>query len=142
MINNLDKFNEIVSYISKPSFLKPIKDFIKDNCSIFFEVEEITSEQRELFKEFKKIIENLLLKLYEDKTISKENFLLIANKGLEDEKNKKYFELLNSSKDYNKFKELMIKRNYEIMSLVQKELEKKREKNILSLQKENNINFN
>ena len=142
MINNLDKFNEIVSYISNPSFLKPIKDFIKVNCFLFLDVEENTLEQKELFKEFKKIIENHLLKLYEDKTISKENFLLIAKKGLEDEKNKKYFELLISSKDYNKFKELMIKRHYEIMSLVQKELEKKREKNILSLQKENNINYN
>ena len=135
MINNLDKFNEIVSYISNPSFLKPIKDFIEDNCFLFLDVEEITSEQIELFKEFKKIIENLLLKLYEDKTISKENFLLITNKGLKDEKNKKYFELIISSKDYNKFKELMIKRHYEIMSLVQKELKK-------NIQKENNINFN
>ena len=123
--DNIDKIYEyVVKKVSSPEFRNPIKNFIDENCGIFFDVDENTFEQGGLFNEFTMLVDNLLDKLCKDSKISEEMFLLSAKKGLEDEKNKKYFEQLIAFNNYNYFKSMMTKRNYQILLLAEKELEK------------------
>ena len=123
--DNIDKIYEyVVKKVSSPEFRNPIKNFIDENCGIFLDVDENTFEQGGLFNEFTMLVDNLLDKLCKDSKISEEMFLLSAKKGLEDEKNKKYFEQLIAFNNYNYFKSMMTKRNYQILLLAEKELEK------------------
>ncbi len=121
-------YQYILKKVSSPEFRNPIKNFIDENCTYFLDVDENTFQQGGLFNEFVMLVDNLLEKLCSDSKISEEMFLLAAKKGLEDEKNKKYFEQLIAYNNYNYFKSIMTKRNYQIIALVEKEMEKK-EKN-------------
>ena len=128
-LDNVDKVYEyVLKKVSSPEFRNKIKDFIDENCSHFLDIEENTFQQGGLFNEFIMLVDNLLEKLCKDSQITEEMFLLAAKKGLEDEKNKKYFEQLIAYNNYNYFKSIMTKRNYQIIALVEKEMEKK-EKN-------------
>ena len=128
-LDNVDKVYEyVLKKVSSPEFRNKIKDFIDDNCSIFLDIEENTFQQGGLFNEFTMLVDNLLDQLCKDSNISEEMFLLAAKKGLNDEKNKKYFEQLIAFNNYNYFKSMMTKRNYQILALVEKEMEQK-EKN-------------
>lgn len=51
-------------------------------------------------------------------------FLLAAKKGLEIEKDKKYFEQLISFDNYDYFKSMMIKRNYQLLHQAEMEMKK------------------
>ena len=50
-----------------------------------------------------------------DYCISDEMFLAASQKGIEHPKHKKYFEQLINFNDYNYFKKMMCKRNYQIL---------------------------
>jgi hypothetical protein len=136
-INNPDSiYNWITFKIKSPTFRNIIKDFIDENCSLFIDIEENTFQQGELFNEFTQLIENLLTDLLKEGGISQEQFLSSAEKGLEDKKYKKYFEQLLKFSDYNYFKNLMTKRNYQLIKRVEEQMEqKKKENDIKKLEK-------
>ena len=127
---NVDEvYKYVLKKVSSPEFRNQIKDFIDQNCTNFLDIEENTFEQGGLFNEFTMLIDNLLEKLCKESKITEEMFLLAAKKGLEDDKNKKYFEQLIAFNNFNYFKAMMTKRNYQIIAMVEKEMEKEREKN-------------
>lgn len=108
-------YDYILGIITSPSFRSPIKNFIDENCGIFTEIDENTFQQGGLFKEFVELIENLLSSAMKDYCITDEMFLSASQKGLENPKHKKYFEQLIAFNDYNYFKNMMTKRNYQIL---------------------------
>ena len=131
--NNPDSiYNWLAKKITSPSFRNIIKDFIDDNCSLFIDVDENTFQQGQLFNEFTQLIENILGDLLTEGGITQEQFLAAAERGLNDAKYKKYFDQLLNFSEYNYFKKMMTKRNYQIikkieesMALQQKEKEMK-----------------
>ena len=131
-INSLDSvYDYIISTIAGKEFRNPIKDFIDDNCQIFFDVTENTFQQGALFNEFTQLIDNLLEKLIKSKGITDEMFLLSAKKGIETpkkEKDRKLLEQLMAFSNYNYFKNMMTKRNYQILKLIEEEMIRKGEK--------------
>ena len=91
--NNPDSiYNWLCFKITSPGFRLLIKDFIDDNCSCFIDVDENTFQQGQLFNEFTQLIENLLNDLLIEGGLSQEQFLAAAERGLEDQKYKKYFD--------------------------------------------------
>ena len=124
----------VVQIIRSPEFRNPIKEFIDENCGTFIGVEENTFEQGSLHKEFTALVENLLEIMIKDMGITEEMFSLASKKGLNDEKNKKYFEQLIAFTNYNYFKNLMTKRNLYLEELTYKQMlqEKEKEGNQLS----------
>ena len=124
--NNPDSiFNWIAFKITSPAFRNLIKDFIDDNCSLFIDVDENTFQQGQLFNEFQQLIENLLNDLLVEGGITQEQFLAAAERGLEDKKYKKYFDQILNFSDYNYFKNLMTKRNYQLIKRVEEQMAKK-----------------
>ena len=115
-------YEVVLQIIRSPEFRNPIKDFIDDNCGTFIGVEENTFEQGQLHKEFTQLIDNLLDSLTKDIGITEEMFCLAAKKGLKDQKSKKYFEQLISFTNYNYFKNLMTKRNFQLEELAYKQM--------------------
>ena len=136
-LNNPDSIYNWISFkIKSPNFRNIIKDFIDENCSSFIDIEENTFEQGELFNEFTQLIENLLNDLLEESGISQEQFLLAAEKGLEDKKSKKYFEQLLKFSEYNYFKNLMTKRNYQIIKKLEEHMAQNKKESDLKKQQE------
>ena len=120
---DLDWMYEVVlQIIRSPEFRNPIKDFIDDNCNTFIGLDENTFEQGQLHKEFTQLIDNSLDTLTKDIGITEEMFCLAAKKGLNDPKAKKYFEQLISFTNYNYFKNLMTKRNFQLEELAYKQM--------------------
>ena len=115
-------YEVVLQIIRSPEFRNPIKDFIDDNCGTFIGVEENTFEQGQLHKEFTQLIDNLLDSLTKDIGVTEEMFCLAAKKGLKDQKAKKYFEQLISFTNYNYFKNLMTKRNFQLEELTYKQM--------------------
>ena len=115
-------YDYIVQIIKSPEFRNPIKDFIDDNCESFIGVDENTFEQGELHKKFQALVDTLLDTMTKDIGISEEMFCLAAKKGLEEGKDKKYFEQLISFTNYNYFKNLMTKRNLQLEKLAYKQM--------------------
>jgi hypothetical protein len=126
--NNPDSiYNWITFKITSPGFRNIIKDFIDDNCSLFIDVDENTFQQGQLFNEFTQLIENLLGDLLAEGGISQEQFLAAAERGLSDKKNKKYYDQLLNFSEYNYFKSLMTKRNYQLIKKVEEEMVRQQE---------------
>lgn len=115
-------YDYVLQIIKSPEFRNPIKDFIDDNCNTFIGLEENTLDQGNLHKQFTKLIDNLLETLTKDIGITEEMFCLAAKKGLNDPKAKKYFEQLISFTNYNYFKNLMTKRNFQLEELAYKQM--------------------
>ena len=113
--------------ITNPSFRNIIKDFIDDNCSLFIDIDENTFQQGQLFNEFTQLVENLLGDLLAEGGISQEQFLAAAERGLSDEKYKKYYDQLLNFADYNYFKSLMTKRNYQLIKKIEEEIAKQQQ---------------
>ena len=107
-------YDYILETISSPQFRNPIKDFIDKNCYSFVGTEENSLEQGNLFKQFTKLVDNLLEVSLMKLGITEEMFCLAAKKGLENPIAKKYFEQLISFTNYNYFKSLMTKRNIQL----------------------------
>ena len=122
-------YDYILQTIRSPEFRNPIKDFIDDNCNTFIGLEENTFEQGALHKQFVQLIDNLLETLTKDIGITEEMFCLAAKKGLNEPKAKKYFEQLISFTNYNYFKNLMTKRNFQLEELAYKQMMADKEKN-------------
>lgn len=121
--NDLDWIYECVLQVVKsPEFRNPIKDFIDDFCGTFIGVEENTFDQGNLHKEFVSLIDNLLETLTQDLGITEEMFCMAAKKGLNEPKAKKYFEQLISFTNYNYFKHLMTKRNFDLEKLAYQQM--------------------
>ena len=130
--NNPDSiYNWLTKKITSPSFRNIIKDFIDDNCSLFIDVDENTFQQGQLFNEFTQLIENILGDLLTEGGITQEQFLAAAERGLNDKKYKKYFDQLLNFSEYNYFKKMMTKRNYQIIKKVEESMAlQQREKEI------------
>ena len=122
-------YEVVYQIIRSPEFRNPIKDFIDDNCGTFIGVDENTFEQGQLHKEFTLLIDNLLDTLTKDIGITEEMFCLAAKKGLNEPKAKKYFEQLISFTNYNYFKHLMTKRNFQLEELAYKQMMADRKEN-------------
>ena len=136
-LNNPDSiFHWIAFKITSPSFRNIIKDFIDDNCSLFIDIDENTFQQGQLFNEFQQLIENLLNDLLVEGGITQEQFLAAAEKGLEDKKYKKYFDQILNFSDYNYFKNLMTKRNYQLIKRVEEQMAQKQKENEAKKQEE------
>ena len=120
--DNAWMYEYILQTIRSPEFRNPIKDFIDDNCNTFIGLEENTFEQGELHKQFVQLIDNLLDTITKDIGITEEMFCMAAKKGLNDPKAKKYFEQLISFTNYNYFKNLMTKRNFQLEELAYKQM--------------------
>ena len=117
-------YNWITYKITNPSFRNIIKDFIDDNCSTFIDIDENTFQQGQLFNEFTQLIENLLNDVLAEGGISQEQFLTAAERGLSDTKYKKYYDQMLNFGDYNYFKKLMTKRNYQLIQQMEEQMEK------------------
>ena len=115
-------YNWVAKKISGPSFRNIIKDFIDDNCSLFIDIEENTFQQGQIFNEFNQLLENILNDVLEEGGLSQEQFLEVAQRGLEDKKYKKYFDQLLNFSDYNFFKKCMTKRNYTLIKRFEEQL--------------------
>ena len=115
-------YDIVLQIIRSPEFRNPIKDFIDDCCGSFIGVEENTFEQGALHKQFIQLIDNLLETITKDIGITEEMFCMAAKKGLNDPKAKKYFEQLISFTNYNYFKNLMTKRNFQLEELAYKQM--------------------
>ena len=115
-------YEVVYQIIRSPEFRNPIKDFIDDNCGTFIGLDENTFEQGQLHKEFTLLIDNLLDTLTKEIGITEEMFCLAAKKGLNEPKAKKYFEQLISFTNYNYFKNLMTKRNFQLEELAYKQM--------------------
>ena len=127
-LNNPDSIYKWLTFkITNPSFRNIIKDFIDDNCSLFIDIDENTFQQGQLFNEFTQLIENLLGDLLAEGGISQEQFLAAAERGLSDEKYKKYYDQLLNFADYNYFKSLMTKRNYQLIKKIEEEIAKQKQ---------------
>ena len=128
--NPPDKSNpeEVYQYVAKsisgPSFRNPLKNFIDENCITFIDIEENTFEQGQLFKEMNLLLENLLADVLAEGELTQEEFLKAAERGLEDKKYKKYFNQVINFGDYNFFKNIMTKRNYQIIKMAEQQMEK------------------
>ena len=121
--NNPDSiYNWLTKKITSPSFRNIIKDFIDDNCSLFIDVDENTFQQGQLFNEFTQLIENILGDLLTEGGITQEQFLTAAERGLNDKKYKKYFDQLLNFSEYNYFKKMMTKRNYQIIKKIEESM--------------------
>ena len=115
-------YDIVLQIIRSPEFRNPIKDFIDDNCNTFIGLDENTFEQGALHKQFVQLIDNLLDTLTKDLGITEEMFCHAAKKGLNEPKAKKYFEQLISFTNYNYFKNLMTKRNFQLEELAYKQM--------------------
>jgi len=115
-------YEVVYQIIRSPEFRNPIKDFIDDNCGTFIGLDENTFEQGQLHKEFTLLIDGLLDTLTKEIGITEEMFCLAAKKGLNEPKAKKYFEQLISFTNYNYFKNLMTKRNFQLEELAYKQM--------------------
>ena len=115
-------YEVVLQIIRSPEFRNPIKDFIDDNCNTFIGLDENTFEQGALHKQFVQLIDNLLETLTKDIGITEEMFCHAAKKGLNEPKAKKYFEQLISFTNYNYFKNLMTKRNFQLEELAYKQM--------------------
>ena len=117
-----DIYKFVAKRISGPSFRNPLKNFIDENCMTFIDVDENTFEQGELFKELNQLLENLLDEVLTDGQLTQEDFLQAAEKGISDPKYKKYFNQVINFGDYNFFKSIMTKRNYQIIKMAEQQM--------------------
>jgi hypothetical protein len=65
-------------------------------------------------KKFKKLIEEMLEITLIELGVNYEQFLVIANKGLDHPEDKKYFEQLIANENFLYFKNMMLKRNMQL----------------------------
>ena len=112
-------YNWVAYKVSSPEFRNPIKNFIDENCITFLDIEENSFEQGQLYKEMNLMIENLLNDVLAEGGISQEDFLKCAERGMEDKKYKKYFNQIISFGDYVFFKNVMVKRNFQLIKLAE-----------------------
>ena len=121
-------YNWIAYKISCPDFRNTIKDFISDNCLIFIDTEENFLEYEQIFKQFNQILDDLIKNILHEGKISKQEFLNMAKRGREDIKYKKYFKQLTIFKEYQHFKTIMCKRNYELAKMTENQIKEPNKK--------------
>ena len=132
-------YESVVNRIKGPKFRNPIRDFLDENCNHFVDVKENTLEMGLYFKEFSKLIDSLLQKIYKDFDITEDEFAVIFQRGLNDNNCQRYFTQLRNFSNFNFFKKLMIDRYYKIIRLVENELRKR--KGLLEHNNDENDNF-
>ena len=132
-------YESVVNRIKGPKFRNPIRDFLDENCNHFVDVKENTLEMGLYFKEFSKLIDSLLQKIYKDFDITEDEFAVIFQRGLNDNNCQRYFTQLRNFSNFNFFKKLMIDRYYKIIRLVENELRKR--KGLLEQNNDENDNF-
>ena len=115
-------YNWLAYKVSCPEFRNPIKSYIDENCSTFVDIDENSFEQGQLFNELNLLIENLLKDVLEEGKITQEEFLKAAERGMTDKKYKKYFNQIINFGDYQFFKSVMTKRNFQIIKLAEQQM--------------------
>ena len=120
--NPEEVYNYVAKRISGPTFRNPLKNFIDENCITFIDVDENTFEQGQLFKELNILLENLLDDVLKEGKLTNEDFLKAAERGIEDKQYKKYFNQVINFGDYNFFKSIMTKRNYQIIKMAEQQM--------------------
>jgi len=121
--NDPESLYSWVAYkVSSPEFRNPIKNYIDENCITFLDIEENSFEQGQLYKEMNLMIENLLNDILAEGNITQEDFLKCAERGMEDKKYKKYFNQIISFGDYTFFKNVMVKRNFQLIKLAEMQM--------------------
>ena len=121
--NPEEVYKFVAKRISGPAFRNPLKNFIDENCITFIDVDENTFEQGQLFKELNQLLENLLQEVLSEGKLTQEDFLQAAERGTSDPKYKKYFNQVINFGDYNFFKSIMTKRNYQIIKMAEQQME-------------------
>ena len=136
-------YNWVAYKISCPDFRNTIKDFINDNCTTFVDIKENSSNNDELFIQFKRLLDDLINDILHEGKISKEEFNKIVERGKNDERYKKYFKLLGLEK-YENFKKWMVKRNIELFKMSENQIKenKQKEEHIKEFKRNANINQN
>lgn len=119
------QYDIIVGAITSPLFRNPIKNFIDKHCGSFLDVDENTIEQGNLFTKFNQLVESLLENVLKEYGLTEESFALIAEKGLKHPQHSKYFNQLVSMGDYNYFKSIMMKRNYQLVKQLESKMQQK-----------------
>ena len=122
-------YNWIVYKLSSPEFGDPLKFYIQDNCETFMNVNaENTFEQGNIFNNFNLILESLLSNILAEGNITQEQFLQATERGLNDPKNQKYFNIIISLGNYIYFKIIMIRYNQQRIALAKYNSNKEKEK--------------
>ena len=127
-LNNFEElYQKISQSISGSSFRNPIKNYIDQNCSSFIDISENSMEQHRLFQEFNQMLENLLQKVLFKLQITNEDFIKAAEIGVKDPKYKKYYNQIINFGDYNFFKAIMIKRNYQLIKMAEQQMKEEQD---------------
>ena len=127
-LNNFEElYQKISQSISGPSFRNPIKNFIDQNCSSFIDISENSIEQHRLFQELNQMLENLLQKVLFKLQITNEDFIKAAEIGVKDPKYKKYYNQIINFGDYNFFKTIMIRRNYQLIKMAEQQMKEEQD---------------
>lgn len=112
----------IANKISSHEFRSVLKNFIDENCKIFFDDDKNTSIRCKIFNEMKILVENLLNSVLKEGNITEEDYKKASQRGKTDIKYKKYFIQIEKFKQYPFFKSLMVKRNQEIHHMKEKQM--------------------
>ena len=118
-------YDWIANKISSYEFRNKIRDFIDNNCAIFLDHNVNSFQHGIIFKDINILLEKLLKTICAEGNISREDFSKASQRGIKDEKYKKYFLRIERLKDYSFFRELMVKRNIDLMKLAEKQMKMK-----------------
>ena len=118
-------YDWIANKISSYEFRNKIRDFIDNNCTIFLDDNVNSFQHGIIFKDMNILLERLLKAICSEGNISREDFSKATQRGIKDEKYKKYFLRIERLRDYSFFREVMVKRNIDLMKLAEKQMKMK-----------------
>lgn len=118
-------YNWIANKISSHEFRNKIRDFIDNNCAIFLDDNVNSFQYGIIFKDMNVLLERLLKNICKEGNISREDFSKALQRGIKDEKYKKYFLRIERLRVYSFFREIMVKRNIDLMKLAEKQMKMK-----------------
>ena len=95
-------------------FTEPIREFVDNNCSTFVNKDENKLEHTILHNKFKDAIETSLEFMLIEVGCSHEQFVNIAEIGLNNPEEKKYFEKIIACDNFLYFKSMMVQRNVQL----------------------------
>ena len=118
-------YDWIANKISSHEFRYKIRNFIDNNCVIFLDDNVNSFQHGIIFKDMNILLERLLKAICSEGNISREDFSKASERGIKDEKYKKYFLQIERLRDYSSFRKVMVERNIDLMKLAEKQLKMK-----------------